>query len=281
VRKSRRQATQDRLLTQSAAQVGEGKSVGTVKISHLILFMLQEIGREESGMSNRNLMLWLFTTIGLLFTLGAGMNAYAVDGESWKEEVLLHDGHKLIVERLQTRGGRHEIGQEIPIAEHKISFALPGTHETVTWNTNRGLDTNESILILLALDVIKGVPYIVTHPAGSVAYKKWGSPNPPYVFFKYDEKTWQRISIDKFPEEIKEANVVIGILTHARRLDSHSGIVSAEEVKKINEEARNPSVSYLRQFVRAPLDYGPPRQEHKGPKAPNPISPPSTPEGQK
>jgi hypothetical protein len=32
-------------------------------------------------------------------------------GESWQEEVLLHDGQKLIVERAQTRGGNHEIGQ--------------------------------------------------------------------------------------------------------------------------------------------------------------------------
>ena len=232
-------------------------------------------------MRERHWLLWPFTAICLVATLGVSMNAYAVEGESWKEEVLLHDGQKLITQRSQTRGGRHEIGQEVPIAQHKVSFTLPGTREPVTWETKGGLDTNESILILLALDVVKGVPYIATHPSGSVAYKKWGSPNPPYIFFKYDSETWQRIPLDEFPEEIKEANVVIGILTHARRLDKHSGFVSAEEVKQINEEARNPSVRYLRLFVRTPLDAWKPRPEHKGPKAPHPMTPPVTTENNK
>jgi hypothetical protein len=232
-------------------------------------------------MNDQHWLLGLSKIISLVLTVGVSMNAYGFGGDSWKEEVLLHDGQKLITERSQTRGGRHEIGQEVPIAEHKISFILPGTRETVTWETKGGLDTNESILMLLALDVIKGVPYIATHPSGSVAYKKWGSPNPPYVFFKYDGETWQRIPLDEFPEEIKEANVVIGILTHARRLDKHSGFVSAEEGKQINEEARNPSIRYLRLFVRTPLDAWKPRLEHKGPKAPLPMTPPATTESNK
>lgn len=226
-------------------------------------------------MSNRPVWLRLVTIICLVMTLGVSMSAYGFGGQRWKEEVRLHNGTTLILERSQTRGGRHEIGQEVPIAEHKISFILSETRETVTWETKRGLDANESILILLALDVIKGVPYIATHPAGSVAYKKWDSPNPPYVFFKYDGKVWQRVPLEEFPGEIKEANVVIGILTHARHLDTHSGIVSAEEVKKINEEARNPSVRYLRLFVRTPLDDWKARPEHKGPKASHPIIPPA------
>lgn len=232
-------------------------------------------------MSYRHGLLQLCKTISLVLTLGVSMNAYGFGEESWKEEVLLHDGRKVIVERSQTRGGRYEIGQEVPIAEHKVSFVLPGTHETVTWETKGGLDTRESILILLALDIVKGVPYIATHPPGSVAYKKWDSPNPPYVFFKYDGQRWQRITLDEFPAEIKEANVVIGILTHARRLNTHSAFVSADEVKQINEEARNPSVRYLRLFVRAPLDAWNPRPEHKGPKAPHPMTPPAPTESNK
>lgn len=230
-------------------------------------------------MSNRHALLRLCTTVGLVVAMSMGINAEAgllgFGGDSWKEEVLLHDGQKLIVERSQTRGGQHEIGQEVPIAEHKISFTLSGSDGTVTWKTTKSFDANESILILLALDVIQGVPYIATHPAGSLAYQKWGSPNPPYVFFKYDGNAWQRVPLEEFPEEIKEANVVIGILTHARRLNAHSGIVSAEEVKKINEEARDPSVRYLRLFVRHPLDEWKSRLEYKGPKAPHPITPPA------
>lgn len=43
-----------------------------------------------------------------LMILGGGMSACAMGGVSWKEEVLLHDGKMLIVERSQTYGGYAE-----------------------------------------------------------------------------------------------------------------------------------------------------------------------------
>jgi hypothetical protein len=67
-----------------------------------------------------------------LMILGGSMNACAIGGSSWKEEVLLHDGRKLIVERSQTYGGRHEIGQTPPIKEQDITFTLPGTKRALT-----------------------------------------------------------------------------------------------------------------------------------------------------
>ena len=117
-------------------------------------------------MSERHWLLRLFRTICLVSALGVSMNAdaglFGFGGTSWEEEVLLHDGSKLIVKRSQTRGGRHETGQEVPINSHKISFTLPGAHEAITWETTIGLGANDSSLGLLALDVVKGVPYIVT-----------------------------------------------------------------------------------------------------------------------
>lgn len=204
--------------------------------------------------------------LGLLLMMGVNMSADAgllgLGGTSWKEEILLHDGNKVVVNRSQTRGGGHEIGQEVPVAEHKISFTLPGTHEAITWETSFGSGINDSNLILLALDVINGTPYIVTTTAGCIAYNKWGRPNPPYVFFKYDGKAWQRIQLEEFSAEIKEANLVIGIQQHERRLDSHSGALSAEEVKSINAESRSPDVRHLRLFVREPIESGVGSGEH-------------------
>ena len=204
-------------------------------------------------MNNRHWLLWLFKASCLVWILGVSMNAdaglFGFGGTSWKEEVLLHDGSKLIVKRSQTRGGRHEIGQEVPINSHKISFTLPGAHEAITWETTIGLGANDSSLGLLALDVVKGVPYIVTSTYGCHAYNKWGRPNPPYVFFKYDGKAWQRISLEEFPAEIKEANVVNGIQAHEHQLDAHSGVVTADEIKKINGKL-GPSAIYQQVFVR-------------------------------
>jgi hypothetical protein len=211
-------------------------------------------------MSARHVLMKRFAKLGLLFMLGASLSACAgllgFGGTSWKEEILLHDGNKIIVNRSQSRGGGHEIGQEVPVNEHKISFALPGAQKSITWKTTFGQDINDSNLIPLALDVINGTPYIATTNAGCIAYNKWGRPNPPYVFFKYDSEAWQRISLEELPAEIKEANLVIGIQLHERRLDSHSGALSAEEIKNINAESRSPDVRYLRLFVREPIKAG-------------------------
>jgi hypothetical protein len=212
---------------------------------------------EESSMKKSAVTAWAVTIS--VATLGAIMNACAFGGKaSWKEEVLLHDGKKIILERSQTRGGRHEIGQDIPVNRHTISFAIPGTGRTVTWDSEFGLEIERPSLLPLALDVVGGIPYLVTTTAGCIAYNKWGRPNPPYIFFKFDGKAWQRIPLAEFPAEIKEANMVIGALTlrDERRLTGYSGPVPAEEVRKMNAEARNPQVLYLRMFARDPIKVG-------------------------
>ena len=205
-------------------------------------------------MSDRLGLLRVFKIIGLIWVLGVSMSAsasfFGFGKESWKEEVLLHDGSKIVIERSQTRGGNHEIGQEVPIAEHKISCTLPGTHEAITWKSTYGSATNNSGLILLALDVFNGVPYIVTTTTTTTttcsSYNKWHRPNPPYVFFKYVGKVWQRIPLAEFPAEVKVANVAINMA-------KHSGTLSAKEVKRINEKDEVEEVRYLRLFVREPI----------------------------
>jgi len=192
----------------------------------------------------------LIQTIALVFAAVTSVNAAAgflgSGGESWKEEVLLHDGPRLIIERSQTRGGNHEIGQEAPIAEHKIYFSLPGTHEAVIWKSTYGYNRDSPNLILLDVDVVNRVPYIVTSILICPAYNKWDRPNPPYVIFKYVGKEWKRIPLAELPKEIKEANVVIDMA-------KHSGTLSAKEAKTINEEDEMFDMRYLRLFVRKPI----------------------------
>lgn len=194
-----------------------------------------------------------------IMILGASMSANGTGNlVSWKEEVLLHDGTKLIVERSQSRGERH-FGQEGNIAKHFVSFSLPGTAKPITWESKFGeVEIEKSELRLLAINVVGGVPYIVTTTAGCLSYNRWKRPNPPYVFFKFDGKAWQRIPLAEFPTEIKEANVVIDALAQEteRQLTKHSGPVPAEEVRKMNVEGRTPEYLYLRVFVREPIKGG-------------------------
>lgn len=171
---------------------------------------------------------------------------------SWKEEVLLHDGSKIIVKRSQTRGGRFEIGQDVPVNKHTLSFELPGTGKKIVWQTTIGSDINDTELLPLALEIVSGTPYLVTKPMGCIAYNKWKRPNPPYVFLKYSGIDWQRIPLAELPSQIKKANLVIDGLTmrRERKLSSRFSPVPVEEINEMNGESKHQEVQSNNVFVR-------------------------------
>ncbi len=165
---------------------------------------------------------------------------FGLGGTSWKEEVLLHDGQKIIVERSQSYGGRSEPGQSGPIKEHTISFAPPGSNKTITWTSEYGEDLGRTNFNLLAVHVLNGTPYIVASPNLCLSYNKWGRPNPPYVFFKYDGNAWQRIALEQFPAEFKTINVVLSIQKFQADQLSGTGLTSAEKIKELNAHIEKP-----------------------------------------
>lgn len=173
-------------------------------------------------------------------------------GTSWKEEVLLHDGSKIVVERSQSYGGRHEIGQSSPVKEHTITFELPVSHKTMRWTSEYGKDLGRTNFNLLALHILGDTPYLVVEPNLCLAYNKWGRPNPPYLIFEYDGKIWQRIQLSELPSEFKTINLIVNngreedIEKAARRL----GHVPSEGVDLINSSLRQPE---YRSILREPI----------------------------
>ena len=196
--------------------------------------------------------LWLKRVTKLGFLLMMGVSMSACSAVSWKEEVLLHDGSKIVVSRSQSHGGRREIGQPSPIKEHAITFALPSSNQTITWRDEFSEEIGHSNFNLLALHILNGIPFIVASPDGCLAYNKWGRPNPPYVFFKYDGNTWQRIPLSEFPAELKEINLVINTLAHETEISSQSP-VRAELVKKLNSSLGQPE---FKTILREPVKRG-------------------------
>ena len=171
--------------------------------------------------------------------------------DSWKEEVLLHDGEKIVVERSQTYKGRSEPGQRAPIGEHTIRFSLPGSSNTITWTSEYGEEIGRTDFDLLALHVKNNTPYVVAEPNLCLSYNKWGRPNPPYVVFRHDGNTWQRIALDALPSEFTTVNVVQGI----RGIDVENLVkakrISAEQVAGLNAGQERPeSKAILREKVR-------------------------------
>jgi hypothetical protein len=195
----------------------------------------------------------LLRTMAVILAMGAGMNAeaglFGLGGTSWKEEVLLHDGTKVIVERSVERGGRHEIGQEPPIKEQSLRFTLPSTREKIIWEDKESADVDGANFNLMMLDVVNGTPYVVGTPAGCISYNKWGRPNPPYIIFKHDGKEWQRISLQELPVEIKSPNLLQASPDLEAR-KAKGGVVSAQVIKDHHEGYRQPE---YRAILRAPL----------------------------
>jgi hypothetical protein len=148
--------------------------------------------------------------VGLIVALTAcaGAGALGMGGDTWQEEVLLHDGRKMVVERYTLRGGRHEVGQKGDYIAQTMRFTPPGSSKAIEWQDQRSADLGNSSFLPMAVEVVRGTPYIVANTMGCLAYNKWGRPNPPYVVFKHEANTWQRIALTDLPPEVKTPNLV-------------------------------------------------------------------------
>ena len=233
----------------------------------------------QNGINKMMLLLRSLQRATLILMLGVSMSAYAgllgLVGDSWKEEVLLHDGSKIVVERSQSYFFQ-ALERWPRVKEHAITFTLPNSNKTITWTSEYGEDIRNTNFNLLALHILKGTPYIVASPDLCLSYNKWGRPNPPYVFFKYDGKAWQRIPLSEFPVEFNEVNLLIDTTGNndAERAIKTS-LISADGVKQLNSSLKQPEFkTILREALSESAlcpDWSSP--QYRSPKAPLPMKP--------
>ena len=164
-----------------------------------------------------NGLLRVFKTTGLALILGVSMSACAglsgLGGTSWKEEVLLHDGKIITAERFYNLGGYPGYdARERAALDETVTFNLPNAKSIVWKNDFRDSVAEPNSLNHFRFDIVDGVPYLATYPAGCIAYNKWGRPNPPQVLLKYADGQWQRITLAELPAVLinKDANVIVG-----------------------------------------------------------------------
>jgi hypothetical protein len=213
----------------------------------------EKLVRKERGMSNRLGLLQVSGAMCLVLTLGVSTNAgaglFGFGGDSWQEEVLLHDGSTIIVERRVERGGRHEIGQKPPYKEQRLRFTMPGATHTVTWIDYYSDDLGQANFLPMALDIVGGTPYLVVHPMGCPSYNKWGRPNPPYVVFHYHEKEWKRIPLEQLPAAITTPNIIFSE-PDAQVERFGTRVVTADMIKGLTEGYQQPE---YRTLLRGPV----------------------------
>lgn len=227
-----------------------------------------EICRFRMGNGRPDAVFRVIRSVALAMLFSSSM--VACSGDSWKEEVQLHDGQKIIVDRSQTYGGRNEIGQSPPVKEHTIKFKLPDSGKTITWTSEYGEDLGRTNFQAVALHILNGAPYLVAAPNLCLAYNKWGRPNPPYVIFKYDGSGWPRIPMAELPAEFKDTNLVVNTKGDAKVLTAKR-MVTADFVKKLNLELESPEYKTILRDKLPPGELCP--QYSSSPKAPNAIPP--------
>lgn len=169
---------------------------------------------------------------------------------SWKEEVQLHDGRVAIADRFYTLGGYPTLDSKERTAVHQtVSFTLPDANKPVTWQTDfRDSMPEPNSLNLLLFDIVGGVPYIATYPAGCIAYNKWQRPNPPYILFKHEQGEWKRIAMADFPAKLSRTNMIVG----RPPVDLLKSYYTTEEVKAKNYHLEPKYQAVLRETIATP-----------------------------
>ncbi len=183
---------------------------------------------------------WCFVNSGrLLLAALASFALSACSGDSWKEEALQSDGSVIVVERTVDRGGKHEIGQQGSYIHQTMRFKLPASGQSIEWVDTLSPDLGNSSFLPMALNIAKGVPYLVAYPMGCMSYNKWGRPNPPYVVFKHEGASWQRVGLEQLPPEIKAPNLIFSDPDNVvKRLATNR--VSTQQIKEILVEYKRP-----------------------------------------
>ena len=190
----------------------------------------------------------------------------------WKEEVLLHDGKIIVVERFYNLGDYPTLESTERVAlDQTVTFNHPATGKNVVWKTDfRDTQPEPNSLNIILLDIVKGVPYIASYPAGCIAYNKWKRPNPPQILFKYVGDQWQRITLAEFPTELSKANVIVG-------RPATSLLKSFYTAEQVGEENRDIDTPEYKTILREALSGERCPQYSSGPKAPVQITPGAVP----
>jgi len=211
--------------------------------------------------------------VGLALVLANAVSACAQVAQSaadtWREEVLLHDGQRLIVVRTVERGGRREVGQLPPIKRQSLTFTIPGTDRQVTWVDDYSEDMGGANFNLRLLEIVGANAYVLTSPAGCLAYNKWGRPNPPYVIFKHENNNWRRIPLELLPASIQTPNLISSSPDQEAKKAANR-LISAEMIREHVAGYRQPEYKTI---LRHPVTREMCPQYSSGPRAPLPIAP--------
>lgn len=137
-----------------------------------------------------------FLEAGALLLLASLLTACGPDVARWKEEVMLHDGRMIVVERMASR---EHSGFPNANRGRYLEFELKYSPMNVMWHTDKGIQH-------VSFEVFDGVPYMVLHVGNELAFCKGKADSIlPIRIIKLQDGQWVDVPQENFP--LDQANI--------------------------------------------------------------------------
>jgi len=143
----------------------------------------------------------------------------------WKEEVLLHDGRKIIAERKDVMGGWAEPGQSGSTQQRIITFSDPDHPEKKY--THKIMGSSNYLL----LDFEEGVPWLIVY-VGPFSYETT-CPIGTYETFAWAGDGWRSVSYAELPKRFNHPNMAVSYTPDMLDPRRKGALLSADEIRNL------------------------------------------------
>lgn len=148
--------------------------------------------------------------ITLMLPMLAACSNKAFEPFDWKEEILLHDGRKVIAERVDTYGGPREPSQTEPnTKERTIKFADPSDPKKTYSHKITGTSN------YLMLDFHQSRPWLIVYVGPFSTDTR--CPIGTYDTYSWDGQQWVQRSFKDKPKEFSKPNMAVSYLAETRK----------------------------------------------------------------
>jgi hypothetical protein len=174
----------------------------------------------------------------------------------WKEEVGLEDGRTLLVTRRVVMVPGGNIGERPDVErERRLTFTHPTTGQVITWENGPAIGSRAYPKML---DFDGDRPVLVTEAQSGADYAMLGCPTPPYIVFRYENGTWNRIATGELPRRFVWMNLYPSV--DRDFLKSHryfvSAAVTAAEYRTPPLDDHRALLATVDRRLRNPLGFG-------------------------
>lgn len=147
----------------------------------------------------------------------------------WKEEIRLHDGRLIVVDRVDVLGGWHEPGQSASEKKRTIVFSDPDDKKKKYTHALTGSSN------YLVLDFLNGVPWMVVL-VGPFSHDT-KCPVGSYEAITWREGRWASVSYSDLPKNISIVNMAYSYAPDQPEMRKSGKLLTAEQIDYINKKS--------------------------------------------